>query len=342
MEIVQLRTGLFFKQIIRFTDGCGAQFKSRFCLADLCKMSGKVLDLDQSQKCRVQAHYFASHEGKSDSDTAGSLEKLRAERILLRNTDLVVTNAAQLVTAIQGSAPPPDSSATSKYSFKIIEEMPALDRVASHLRPEVKVKGIMKLHYFGVQDGCLKARTVSCLTCLEKQDECDDCMSTPPLKTADQVLAALSSIPQEGDTDDQSDPEDESDESSDETGAALEVGEEESESEDEVSENEEEYDEIEEGCFVWAPFGRRKYPAQVVSLAAIPHNLHRQLMTKRTGQVYVKWIGEVDNTGLQVDRFSSVDIDRLKILGDAAWDHSLARRCPMQYYQALNQAMTPS
>ena len=101
------------------------------------------------------------------------------------------------------------------------------------------------------------------------QDECDDCVSTPPLMTAD--------------------------ESSDETGAALEVGKEESESEEEDSENEEEYDEIEEGCFVWAPFGRRKYPAQVVSLAAIPHNLHRQLMTKRTGQVYVKWIGEVDN-----------------------------------------------
>ena len=30
VEIVQLRIGLFFKQIIRFTDGCGAQFKSRF------------------------------------------------------------------------------------------------------------------------------------------------------------------------------------------------------------------------------------------------------------------------------------------------------------------------
>ena len=89
-------------------------------------------------------------------------------------------------------------------------------------------------------------------------------------------------------------------------------------------------------------FGRIKYPAQVVSLAAIPENLHRQLMTKRTGQVYVKWIGEVDDKGIQVDRFSSVGMDRLKVLGDAAWDHSLARRCPMQFYQALNQALSPS
>ena len=138
VEIVQLKAGNIFKKIIRFSDGCGAQFKSRFCLADLCQMSGKVLG--QDQECRVQAHYFASHEGKSDSDTAGSLEKLRAERILLRNEHLVITNAAQLVNAIQAAAPPLECSAAAKYSFRLV------DRVASHLRPAVPVKGIMKLH----------------------------------------------------------------------------------------------------------------------------------------------------------------------------------------------------
>ena len=33
---------------------------------------------------------------------------------------------------------------------------------------------------------------------------------------------------------------------------------------------------------------------------------------------------------------------KLKLLGDSAFDHSLARRCPMKYYEALNQALTPS
>ena len=65
-------------------------------------------------------------------------------------------------------------------------------------------------------------------------------------------------------------------------------------------------------------------------------------MTKRTGHILVKWIGEVDSTGQEVDRFSSVAIERLKLLGDDSWDHSLARRCPMQYYQAWNQALSPS
>ena len=339
VEIVKQRTGILFKKIIRFSDGCGAQFKSRFCVADLCQMSGEVLGLDPSQGGKVQAHFFASHEGKSDSDTAGSLEKLRAERILLRNTEMVVTNAAQLVAAIQGSAPPSEDSATAKYSFRIVEEMTALDRVASHLRPEIQVKGIRSLHCFSVQDGILKAKTVSCLTCLEYQEECEDCSSTPPLKTADQVLVALSLPPEEGGVEDPNDPEDEDE---DQEGGLLEVEEEESESEEEDSDSEEETDEIEEGCYVWAPFGRRLYPAQVVSLSAIPQNLHRQMTTKRTGQIAVKWIGERDMTGQEVDRFSSVDTVRLKLLGDDAVDHSLARRCPMQYYQALNQALTPS
>ena len=78
VEILMEKTGMSFLNIIRFSDGCGAQFKSRFCVADLCQMPGKVLS-SENMDCKVQAHYFASHEGKSDSDTAGSLEKLRAE-----------------------------------------------------------------------------------------------------------------------------------------------------------------------------------------------------------------------------------------------------------------------
>ena len=64
-------------------------------MANLVQMPAKVLDEAQVEDSIVEAHNFESHEGKSDSDTAGSLEKLRAERILLRNRNLVITNAAQ-------------------------------------------------------------------------------------------------------------------------------------------------------------------------------------------------------------------------------------------------------
>ena len=301
------------------------------------KMLG--LEQEQNQECRVEAHYFASQEGKSDSDTAGSLEKLRAERIMLRNTDMVVTNTAQLVSAILGSAPPPDDSATAKYSFRIVEEMPAISRVVSHQRPAIQIKGIRNFHYFGVFDGCLKAKTVSCLSCLGSQEECEDCRASVPLKTALQLKAALSLQVQE---DDEEFNEMEAEESGEVTAVQSDEEESDSESEDEDSENEEDSEEFVEGCYVWAPFGRKMFPAKVVSLGVIPQVLHRQLNTRRPGQMYVRWIGEVDSSGQAVDRFSSVRQDKLKVLGDDVLDHSLGRRCPMQFYQALNQALTPS
>ena len=114
-----------------------------------------------------------------------------------------------------------------------------------------------------------------------------------------------------------------------------------SDSEDDSCSEEEEdaSEELAEGCYVWAPFGRRQYPAQIVSLASVPQDLQKQLATKKAGQVSVRWIGEVDSMGQPVDRFSSVSIDRLRLLGDEALDQSLAKRCPMQYYEALNQAL---
>ena len=112
-----------------------------------------------------------------------------------------------------------------------------------------------------------------------------------------------------------------------------------SDSEDDSCSEEDASEELAEGCYVWAPFGRRQYPAQIVSLASVPQDLQKQLATKKAGQVSVRWIGEVDSMGQPVDRFSSVSIDRLRLLGDEALYESLAKRCPLQYYEALNQAL---
>ena len=73
VEIVKEKTNCEFRKIVIFSDGCSAQFKSRFCLADFCEMSSKVLVTDpEDPSCRVDIHYFASHEGKSDSESKAS------------------------------------------------------------------------------------------------------------------------------------------------------------------------------------------------------------------------------------------------------------------------------
>ena len=222
------------------------------------------------------AHYFASHEGKSDSDTAGSLEKLRAERVILRNKNLVITNAAQLIDAM--TAATPKNSATAKYSFKVIEEMPVLDRVPSHVRLAVTIKGIMKLHFVGIQEGCLKTKTISCLQCLQEASECEKCAKLSVFKSVERLQALLSLSGSEQSDDEEGDHHDEE-------GAEVNEIEEETDSGEETDEDNSgqedcEDDEIHEGCFVWAPFGRRKYPAQIVSLASVPQHLHLQLTTQ--------------------------------------------------------------
>ena len=340
VEIVKEKTGLSFHHLVRFSDGCGAQFKSRFCVDDLCQMPDKVLHCSENNDCRVQAHYFASHEGKSDSDTAGSLEKLRAERVILRNKNLVITNAAQLVDAISAAAP--EDSSTAKYSFRVIEEMPVLDRLASNLRPSIPIKGIMQMHFLGLEDGSLKIKKISCLDCLQMGRECEKCRELPPFKSPQQLHDSLSLfLSDHADGKEDDDGED----MSDIEAVVPEFLDEETDSEEESAEEEEE-DEcdggITEGCFVWAPFGRRMFPAQIVSLATVPVNLHHQLKTNQSGHVVVKWVGEVDHRGDSVNRFSPFPIQKLELLGESASDHSLAKRCPMKYYEALNQALTPS
>jgi hypothetical protein len=194
----------------------------------------------------------------------------------------------------------------------------------------------MKLNYLGLPEGGLITEAISCLDCLEKGSECDQCVQLPAFKSPGELQVALGLPVVEGEEED----------------GCLEVTERdveetvEADSEDdtdgEEEETEETEDDIDDGCFGWAPFGRRFYPGQAVSLASVPHHLHRQLITKKSGQVIVKWIGEVDSNGEPVNRCSSFATDRLKLMGDSACEHSLAKRYPMKYYEALNQAPTPT
>ena len=184
------------------------------------------------------------------------------------------------------------------------------------------MKDIMKLHYLGVSARGLKFRDISCIDCLGRSSECEQCSELPVFKTPDEVQQVLAKEVEDEDEDqseevaDDAELVEESDSDSEDDSCSEEEG-------DEVSE------ELAEGCYVWAPFGRRQYPAQIVSLASVPQDLQKQLATKKAGQVCVRWIGEVDSKGQPVDRFSSVSVDRLKLLGDEAVDQSLATRCPM-------------
>ena len=110
-------------------------------------------------------------------------------------------------------------------------------------------------------------------------------------------------------------------------------------SEDEYEDNEEEDSYIFiEGDLVWAPLGNKKFPAQIIALAEVPSYLHRQFITKEKEHVCIKWIGEMDRKGKEVDRFSICPIGELLLLGEDTVDQKLAKHSPLKYFQALNIA----
>ena len=176
------------------------------------------------------------------------------------------------------------------------------------------------------------------MLCLGQEVNCTECSASKARFSLDQVKAALSNPDEEDDEgEDISDAEieadgvcvtDESDEESDD-----------STSEDEDEDNEEEDSDIFiEGDLVWAPLGSKKFPAQIIGLAAVPSYLHRQLITKEKEHVSIKWIGETDRKGKEVDRFSICPISELLLLGEDTMDQKLAKDCPLRYFQALNIA----
>ena len=183
-EIVAEKTGLDFDRLFRPSDGCGAQYKSRFVNGDLVDAGERILGKPGAE---VILMYFASNEGKSESDSSGSALKLRVEGMVLRDPSLVIQCARHMVEAVRKVTP--DTS--PKYQFHVVEEFPAFERVRPEERNSVKLTGIRKIHEIGLRSGNLVAKTLSCLECCRLQIECDSCSQTPPTITADKLAEML-------------------------------------------------------------------------------------------------------------------------------------------------------
>ena len=211
-------------------------------------------------------------------------------------------------------------------------------RVPSHMRHALPIKGIRKLHSIRYESGGLIGTTVSCLVCLQSGERCKDCSEKPFTVKPEKVISALAegsdpadnSESEEIEDNDDSHRVDEEEESSD-----FETDTDQSESDDEEEED------VTEGVTVWAPFADKMYPALVVSLSGVPPYLQRQLKSKNSDMQCVRWIGELDDLGNPVERYSSVSKSSLKILKEDSIDHILSKNCPLQYMEALNQAQCP-
>ena len=91
VEIIRSQLGRQVNDWTRMSDGCGAQFKSRICVADLMKAC-KTYDLKQPA-----FHYFASHEGKNTSDTIGSIVKSLLQQGMFKNNEIEIRSADSVI-----------------------------------------------------------------------------------------------------------------------------------------------------------------------------------------------------------------------------------------------------
>ena len=150
----------------RFSDGCGGQFKSRKCVADLFN------DVEKFQLKQAGFHLFESHEGTSASDSIGSWVKCAIRRGMLKDENIVIKTADDVVNLARSEV----RDKTDKYSFSIIEAFDAFERSTD--QDELVIEGITQLHSFIVQGDNLYFRAESCTKC-RVSEMCETCAATP-------------------------------------------------------------------------------------------------------------------------------------------------------------------
>ena len=110
-QIVRERLGRPINNWIRFSDGCGAQFKSGFVAADIFD-APTTFDINT-----VAFNFFASHEGKSASDSIGSIVKCAFVRGMLKN-EQGVCNIDDILDVILSET----KLSTKKFDHFIVEK----------------------------------------------------------------------------------------------------------------------------------------------------------------------------------------------------------------------------
>lgn len=309
-EIVRERIRPGIVNWFRLSDGCDGQFKSRFCVADLFN------DIQKLQLEQAGFHFFESHEGKSASDSIGAMSKCGFRRGLLKDENIVIRTADDVVEVIRREV----GEKTNKYEFVVVESFEPFER--STERDELAIDGIMQLHSFIVKDGKLYFANQSCTDCRVNKI-CDSCSAEPD---ADESYIKRVDAEEETDTQVDGFRDDEDDGKTDDDS-------------DSDSDDEEETRDVDEctniGDIVWAKHGRTWYPATIVGLDVVPPQVLQHLGRNLDKKQIVKWWGE--------ENFSALDEKNIEPLARNKSDEFRANRSTYiskLYHQALAETIS--
>ena len=296
---------------IRYSDGCSAQFKSGYVAADLFNAP------ETFQINNATFNFFESHEGKSTSDSIGSIVKCAFIRGVLKYEQGILC-VNDVLNVINSETKP----STKKFDFFVVEEFKRFQKRTIKSREYCKIPGIMSLHSLKLDEDKIVLNEFTCTEC-ENSNSCEDCKKQKSfLKSNVEKPETVNYV----EIEDQIDVDDDEENCKD--------GDDEGQTDDETDTSEDEDSEFNPGDIIWAKYGRIWYPAQIYSLADVPVHLQSQFQGQKE-KVIVKWFGE--------DKYSSVLVNQLDVLGENLIDAARAAKSKYimgQYNQALGQKLS--
>ena len=323
VEICEEKCGQVIQHWNRWSDNCSGQFKSRKTMGKLIQACDNVLGGKDPEDCKVSWEFLEANEAKNESDTIGGFSKTALRQTILRDPDIVIRTAEDLVQVIQKGLEK-SCQGSEKYSFVHVEVIPPFER--QEVDVELPIKGIQSLHSFTLMDGGILASQLSCHLCTVAS-LCESCKKVELTVSRQDVESAVECLTATVDDEEVVDIEGEyeGDDSDTEDDAGSDSGE-----EDEQSSSEsDDASFTDPGSIVWVLWGGRRYPAKVILLSEVPEELRRSLRKEDGKSVIVRFYGD--------DDYARVDSKKISELGQSTSDLRWSRFSGVleKYNQAL-------
>ena len=164
--------GRNFQKLFVFSDGCGAQYKSKLPFFHLANASNPI---------RMERYYFGARHGKSVCDACGGVIK-RAVDNDIRTRECVIQNAAAMYAHCQAhstlapSSNDPLNCCHTRRSFRLIAKKDIHRSISSSSL--TTVPGTLQLHGVRKVDrNVLEVRKLACFCAPCLQDDQDNCIN---------------------------------------------------------------------------------------------------------------------------------------------------------------------
>ena len=315
-EILSQHIPYQIKNWKRFSDGCGAQFWSGYVIANLFKMK------DELGLSSISYDRFEAHEGKSVSDTLGSISKCAFQRGIVKS-DEGIADLSEVIELIKSEL----NVSTKKFLFFEVVSFDFIER--STERAHLAIPLISKLHSAALNGTKVISHRWSCTDCTVSM-LCESCKVQSGFDMKAAKMKKSKSKKQDNKDDEDDDiPVAEQFYDDDDNGQTDDEDEEDDQIESDDDESDEEIDdEFQPGDIVWGLHGRIWYPGLLCSISDVPENV-RENFRVTNGRYIIWWYGD--------EKFSLVT--RVEKLGITQADSKRASRSgAMQklYNQALS------